>query len=310
MLSPRISVCINTRNRTAQLKKCLGSIHQSVFHSFEIIIIDQSDAYLWNEHASLARRFDALYFPIPPKGVGVAKNMAIKKSSGKIVAFTDDDCIVDSHWLDEIWQTFQRHPNVSAVFGKTLPYQSSRHKYEICPCTFTHKLPARISQPGVHYKTIGFGNNMAFRSSVFTSIGMFKPWLGPGSIGKNAEDAEFALRLLLSGKQIFYTPTARVFHAKWLTAKEMRVQELAYSCGEMACYGYFYFSGHAFAIPIIRANIRSSVDSIKNVLKRLLLLRWNDALIEDFLYTITKMAYRLWGALIGYLYARIDPLLQ
>lgn len=108
----------------------------------------------------------------------------------------------------------------------------------------------------MHDKYIGFGNNMAVRKSVFDNLGGFRQWLGAGSVGKSAEDAEFAQRILIAGKTILYQPDIRIYHNKWLTSAAMKYQNLSYDCGEMACYGYFWAMGRSFAAPIIWRNIR------------------------------------------------------
>ena len=58
-----------------------------------------------------------------------------------------------------------------------------------------------------------FGTNMAFRRDVFAKYGGFRVDLGPqpGSEIRN-EDTEFGRRLLAAGEQLWYEPSAIVFH--------------------------------------------------------------------------------------------------
>ena len=58
-----------------------------------------------------------------------------------------------------------------------------------------------------------FGTNMAFRRNVFAKYGGFRTDLGPqpGSQIRN-EDTEFGRRLLGAGEQLWYEPSAIVFH--------------------------------------------------------------------------------------------------
>lgn len=163
-------------------------------------------------------------------------------------------------------------------------------------------------KPCLHYQRIGFGNNMAIRASVLREIGRFKEWLGPGSIGGNAEDAEIALRMLVKGYKILYNPNMLVYHNKWLNNKEMKKQNLSYICGEMACYGYFHFHGRRFASPVIRSNLRDSYHGFRQIIKRIVSLRWSFALLTDTYGEFLKVVYRVRGLLVARYFSLVDPI--
>ena len=57
-------------------------------------------------------------------------------------------------------------------------------------------------KPGPHWENVGFGNNMVIKACVLKKIGLFKEWLGPGSISSSAEDAEIINRSLLNNYKI------------------------------------------------------------------------------------------------------------
>ena len=103
---------------------------------------------------------------------------------------------------------------------------------------------------------------MAIKAKVFQKEGLFKEWLGPGSIGSNAEDAEMINRCLIKGYKIGYDPLMIVSHDKWLNREQMIRQDWSYDCGGMACYGWFALSGFKFAKQIIKnifKNIRHNM---------------------------------------------------
>jgi len=99
---------------------------------------------------------------------------------------------------------------------------------------------------------------MAFKKEVFNKIGDFREWLGPGSIGSNAEDAEFALRCLIKGYKLFYDPNIVVYHNCWLTKKLFRKRRLSYICGEVACYSYLGFCGLQLGRRVAKNNLKES----------------------------------------------------
>jgi hypothetical protein len=59
-----------------------------------------------------------------------------------------------------------------------------------------------------------YGNNMAFRKEVFEKHGGFRTDLGPCPGSEiRSEDTEFGQRLLDAGEQLWYEPSAVVYHA-------------------------------------------------------------------------------------------------
>ncbi len=303
-----ISVLIATKNRPEEIISCIKSLLKNSYQDFEIIVIDQSTNLKTRNVLLSLRDNRIIYIQNITGGKSSTLNRGISIARGNIFAFTDDDCIVNSSWLATIERTFTQQANVDAIFGKTLPYLPNQHKDQICPCIFLNKDKKTITKLCIHYQYIGFGNNMAVRKSVFNTLGNFKQWLGPGSIGSNAEDAEFALRLLSCGKKILYSPQMVVFHNKWLTPEEMRKQNLSYACGEMACYCYFYFQNHLFAKPIVLENIHDSFQKAGRILENILLFRWKDIGMNEIHHVIAEASFRTRGLLVGLFYSLIDPI--
>ncbi len=289
-----ISVIIATKHRKQDLIRCLKALAKSSWKDFEVIIIDQSTtpALVSQVHVNIR------YVHEPGSGKSNALNIATRIARGDILAFTDDDCIVSPHWLSSIKKQFDKDPNVLAVFGNTFPYRPKNHTLQVCPSVFVTRRVRMFKKPLLHSKYIGFGNNMAFRKSVFDSFGPFKTWLGPGSLGSNAEDAEFALRVLTAGGKIVSTPQSIVYHNRWVTPTAMRQLELSYVCGEMACYSYYYFRHFPFAAKIVYANIRDSVVSIFRSVFPCIRFR-------SLYYEITKALARLYGTIVGATFAAL-----
>lgn len=291
-----ISVCINTRNRPEKLMRCVKSILNNSFKSYEIIIIDQSTK---GSNTFFLKNIKVKYFISPQKGVGFAKNFALKKAKGEIVAFTDDDCIVNTNWLQNISQSLKENKNIAGVFGKVLPYKQKSHKNMICLCTFLKKKNEIITKPCIHYKKIGFGNNMAFRKNALIKIGGFKNWLGPGSIGNNAEDAEISYRMLLNDFKILYNSKIIVWHDRWFKkdSSELKRQMRSYACGELAAYGFYALKGEKIAKKVVKNHLicsfLNSIMHFKKALKKLSLKLIFDIFLDIF-YDVRGILIALW----------------
>lgn len=291
-----ISVIIATKNRPTDIRRCLQSLENSVYKNFEVIVADQSDNPNQINKTDYPGVPQLLSINTPEGGKAAAINEAIKKARGDMLVFTDDDCVVSRQWLSIIDRVATKQPVHSAFFGKTRPHEPHKHAGLICPSTFTKSVRSIISSPRPHFLHIGFGNNMAIRASAIASSGGFKSWLGPGSIGNNAEDAEMALRLLIQHHTILYEPTMIVFHNRWITANQMRSQYRSYTCGETACYGYFFFQGFAFASPVLISNIKTTLRQLFSG--------------RNMFHESLNLLGSMFGLFVGLWYAWRDPIIS
>ena len=210
------------------------------------------------------------YFHIESSGLSIARNFGIKKARSNIVVFTDDDCVVTKNWLKNISYLYIRNKNIIGIFGKILPYKKNLHFGETCPCIFLNKKEKILGNPTTHFNNIGFGNNMSFKKEIFEKIGYFKKWLGIGSTGMSGEDAEFALRCLINGYKLMYSPKAVVYHNRWLNSKELKKQNNFYRGGETACYSYFWFKKYDFAKSVVKKNFSDSWRKFKHLLYKII----------------------------------------
>lgn len=253
----KVSVIIITKNRYKKIISCLDALLQNTYQDFKLIIVDQSNQKKSNKELKqkLSLFQNKIYLKQKQAGKSKGLNLAIKNSFSPILAFTDDDCIPGVDWVENIVQSFKTKKNIVAVFGRTLPYQPTQNKNLHCPSTFNQLEPKLISQPCKHWKNIGFGNNMSWKKEFFTDFGLFKEWLGPGSIGSNAEDAEMTLRALRNKKMIFYNPNVTTYHNKWLNKQQLKKQFFSYKQGEIFCYGYLALLGEKIGWEVIKNNL-------------------------------------------------------
>lgn len=261
MSSNKLAVIIVTKDRPRDLARCLTALKQNSLRNFQLIIVDQSQ-----EKPSAEAKKQLLkglskvsYLHSQASGKSKGLNQALQHCRAEIVAFTDDDCLPAKNWLQEILKSFAQHKNITAVFGRVLPYQPAQHSHLICPLTFDRPTAAYIKQPREHWRYIGFGCNMAWKRSFFLQYGNFKEWLGPGSVGANAEDAEISLRALQQRQLLFYNPKVLLRHNKWLTSADYHRQQLIYLKGEIACYGYLAAHGSPLGRKIVGQNLHNNL---------------------------------------------------
>jgi len=162
----------------------------------------------------MPQRFRYLYEPKP--GKSNALNSGIKEARGEILAFLDDDVVVESDWLDRLTAPL-RDARWVGVGGKIIPdgefhppnWIPLRERYALAPLAMFD-----LGSNPEELREAPFGTNMAFRKSVFAKLGDFRVDLGPqpGSAIRS-EDTEFGYRVLKDGLRLWYEPSAIVYHS-------------------------------------------------------------------------------------------------
>jgi glucosyl-dolichyl phosphate glucuronosyltransferase len=219
----KISVILCTYNRSAYLSNALASLAASTLPEstdWEVLVVDNNSS---DQTREVIERFCVRYpnrfryLRETRQGKSHALNLGIKEASGGVLAFTDDDVVVDSDWLHNLTQAIDGKL-VAGAGGKILPERKfespkwlpTRGKYPLAPLAFFD--PA---QPAGPLTDTPFGANMAFHRRMFEEHGGFRTDLGPkpgaGSPEKS-EDSEFGHRLLNAGECLRYEPSAVVYH--------------------------------------------------------------------------------------------------
>jgi glycosyltransferase involved in cell wall biosynthesis len=223
-------------------------------------VVDQSDNQktldaILKFHTSKVRYFTSSI------GKSKALNLGLQHARGTIIAFTDDDCVVTKHWVRAIMTAAQRFRHIDGFFGSTLPYKPRKNM--ICPATISLPVRREESNPyHLHYKTLGLGNNMAIRKKVFSTIGTFTEWLGPGAHPKLAggEDSELIYRMLKNKYILSHEPEMVVYHNRWLSSQDEEKLQLAYTTSLLAYMCHCVI--HKRDIPMIQVSLNRACDRL------------------------------------------------
>lgn len=176
------------------LDRLLTSISRLGYSDFEVIVVDDGSA---DDTAGVAERHrrDGLplqYLHQDWAMMGAARNRGAAQARGDILAFTDDDCVVDPNWLRELARVFAEQPDVLGVQGRTVTDHAAM-------TPFTRQIEQL--QAGQPYRTC----NIAYRTGVVRELGGFDPLLIRG------EDVVMGMRVLERGA-IAFAPDAIVIH--------------------------------------------------------------------------------------------------
>ncbi len=200
-----------TRGRAQHIGRLLESIHESTHPDFEHLVVDQSLDSTTREIilAAAARDRRIHYLHRAEPGKSKAMNMAIRQSTGEILAFTDDDCEPRRNWLAVLARLFHQS-TADIICGKVsgAPHDPSRGYV----CQFDPGYPHVVTGPQCSLRQLGIGANMAMRRSVFNRVGYFDELVGPGGIIPSGDDRDFLYRAARKGCQVLLTPEPEVVH--------------------------------------------------------------------------------------------------
>ena len=215
--SPDVSVVVCTRNRADQLRTCLESLGALRTRPPEIVVVDNAPSDGGTKE--LCADFPNVRYLLEPlPGQSRARNRGIVESSGELVAFTDDDCVVDPRWLDGLDRPFA-DPLVMAVTGYTAPLELETQAQRLFeahggfPKHFERRVfDGAFGSPATSGNLVGAGANMIFRREVFEEIGLFAEDLGPGTPARAADDTYQMYKLLAAAYRVEYDPARIVWH--------------------------------------------------------------------------------------------------
>ena len=233
-----VSVVIPTYNRSALMRNAVSSVLAQDFAGpFEIVIIDNNSQ---DDTAGVARALVAEhpghvhYVLEREQGNAHARNRGVQTARAGIIAFIDDDVIVESDWLTTLFQALAAHQDFSFVGGPVLPQWNGPPPSWL---TQDHWSPLAVLDYGPDELTISGESprglltaNIAFRRDVFDDVGQFSPHLQrvKDMIG-SMEDTEFLMRVCRSGKKGLYLPNmiarapveverlSKTYHRRWHT---------------------------------------------------------------------------------------------
>lgn len=213
----RLTIVIPTKNRGKILGELLESLRR--LDSLEgmgpeVIVADNdSNDDTYNFATSVATDFPTTIrvLKISRPGKSAAINAAVKAATGDVLAFLDDDVVVDKTWLTAV-DDFFRVGEFAAGQGLIRLQAPARDDPEIIKLVQRYRtIPSLEHDLDVKPLHSLNGANFFVSRSAFERVGGFDERLGPGASG-TSEDVDFARRLTRARIAIGYAPQAIVYH--------------------------------------------------------------------------------------------------
>jgi glycosyltransferase involved in cell wall biosynthesis len=229
---PEVSVVIPVYNAEATLPACLGSLEAQTLarDQYEIVVVDNNSQ---DSSAAIARGMPGVtLLEERRQGAYAARNRGLRAARGRVIAFTDPDCVPAPDWLEAARSSLE--DGAIVAIGETIPAGRSRSLALL-------RIALRVrdeyafggSDPMLYY---GRTNNMAVLRSVFEEVGPFvdRPR------GADVLLVRSALRRF-GADAIRFEPRMRVRHVE--------LERLGQYLRKMHVYGYAHH-GYRHAAPV------------------------------------------------------------
>lgn len=227
MSTPSFSVVVPTRNRPAQLARCLLSLARLNYprERYEVVVVDDGGN---TDTKSVVGRIEqelrTTCLRVPQGGPAAARNAGVAASSGELLAFTDDDCAADPEWLRRLAARFSVMQG-SVVGGKVMNALAS-NRYSSASQGLQDFLYRWYHEDRGGELRFFTTNNLALSRFDFDSIGGFDETFTFAS-----EDRDLSDRAIGAGLSLVYAPDAIVHHAHDLGLGEFLRQHYQYGKG-------------------------------------------------------------------------------
>ncbi|WP_121971233.1 glycosyltransferase [Leptolyngbya sp. BC1307] len=246
---PTLTVAICTKDRPDNVKRCLTSLlalqrpdpEQPV--KFEILVVDNAPSDERTRH--LVDLMPTVSYTCEPKpGLDFARNHALHAATGELLAFLDDDVVVDRCWLKGLQEARAENPDAAAFTGLVLPYELEteaqivferrggfRRGFE--KIRYGQSLPGNPCYPcgaGI----FGAGCNMTFQRRILLEIGGFDEALDTGKPLPGGGDLDIFYRVIRAGYSLVYEPTYLIYHQHRQTMEQLQHQYWTWGLGFMA----------------------------------------------------------------------------
>lgn len=307
-LSPSITVAVCTRNRVIGLANCLA--HLQMYQSselgmlFELLVVDNAPSD--HKTRELVTAMSNVRYVMEPKpGLNFARNRALREADSDILAFVDDDTVIDRRWFYGLRKALLNHPDAGAVTGLVLPEELQTEAQILFEAIggfeksfetirYGQTLPGHSFYPCIGGK-FGTGCNMAFRRKVLLELGGFDDALDNGADIPGGGDTDILYRVVRAGYPIIYEPEYMLFHRHRREYKELRNQ-LCHSWGKglMAFVNKTYHQD-----PPKRRNLRCFVLWWFIYHTRLFFL----SIFRQHIMPADLLIAQLWGGIVGLLFA-------
>lgn len=213
----KLSIIVPTKNRAQSLKDVVNCLFPQLGVKDEIIIVDNNSTDNTKEFISNLkenRHFsNIIYMKETRSGPSYARNLGIKCSSGDIVAFLDDDCMVNDYWVRNIKKFFSLKGNKNIILQGAINHTTNHENLFHRVLIFQNQYIKDLLMKDNAEQYINYINAGNFVCSKIV-IKRYKKFFDEKNFPYICEEKELAQRLNFDGYIIKLTNDLLVNHRK------------------------------------------------------------------------------------------------
>lgn len=230
-MNPLVSVIIPVFNAERYLEKTLDSVFAQTYSNFEVILVDDGSTDTSLAIMEKGRHDKRLkIYSQKNKGASSARNLGLKKCSGKYIQFLDADDLISKNKLEVQVSELEKQEDHIAVcrtvsflddedfFNKEFPEENQYLFSTSEPQKFVYNLlggsgSINMIQPNAYLTPI----------NIINKVGGWRNYICPD------DDGEFFCRVLLASKGIRFTANAINYYRKFKEQTSYSVPKTAFA---------------------------------------------------------------------------------
>lgn len=241
-----VSVIVITYKRLEELKKSIECLLEEKDTFQELILVDNHSQDGTKEYGTaLAEKEEKVKFYSLEENKGVAggRNYAIKKATGDLLVFLDDDAFfAEKGYIGECLKKMQSDEKIGAMAFRIINFYTKEMRTEEIP--FTNK---KLDMNRERLASMFIGAGHAIRSEVLEKTGLY-----PEDYFYGVEELDLSFRIIDEGYQIIYDPAIRVFHKQHVAGRVSNKNKWIRSYRNRMITAYRYLGGkYQFVLGIL-----------------------------------------------------------
>ncbi len=114
---PLVSVILPTRNRCEWLRRAIASVQAQAYVNWELIVVDDGSTDGTASMLSAGGDERVRGLRTSAGGVCAARNAALERAQGDLIAYLDDDNMMHPQWLKSVVWAFAQRPEATVLYG-------------------------------------------------------------------------------------------------------------------------------------------------------------------------------------------------
>jgi glycosyltransferase involved in cell wall biosynthesis len=114
---PLVSVVLPTCDRPERLRRAIASVMAQRYERWELLVVDDAGQLDSREVVVQAADDRIRWIRIDKRGVCGARNAALETAAGSLIAYLDDDNLMEPDWLHSVVWAFEQRPEIDVLYG-------------------------------------------------------------------------------------------------------------------------------------------------------------------------------------------------